>query len=59
MWTRIIHILIKEFIELKRDKWARFRLIVPPVLHMLLFGYAATFEVFHVSTIVLDLDHTQ
>lgn len=59
MWTRIIHILIKEFIELKRDKWARFRLIVPPVLQMLLFGYAATFEVFHVSTIVLDLDHTQ
>ncbi len=59
MWTRIIHILIKEFIELERDKWARFRLIVPPVLQMLLFGYAATFEVFHVSTVVLDLDHTQ
>jgi len=59
MWTRILHMLIKEFIELKRDKWARFRLIVPPVLQMLLFGYAATFEVFHVSTVVLDLDHTQ
>ena len=26
---------------------------------MLLFGYAATFEVYHVSTAVLDLDHTQ
>ena len=51
--------LIKEFIELWRDKWGRFRLIVPPVLQMLLFGYAATFEVYHVSTIVLDLDHTQ
>src|SRR3974390_1666525 len=59
MWTRVIHILIKEFIELKRDKWARFRLIVPPVLQMLLFGYAATFEGFHVSTIVLDLDRSQ
>ena len=59
MLTRIKHILIKEFIELWRDKWGRFRLIVPPMLQMLLFGYAATFEVYHVSTIVLDLDHTQ
>jgi ABC-2 type transport system permease protein len=59
MFTRIKHILIKEFIELWRDKWGRFRLIVPPLLQMLLFGYAATFEVYHVSTIVLDLDRTQ
>ena len=51
--------LIKEFIELWRDKWARFRLIVPPLIQMLVFGYAATFEVYHVSTVVLDLDHTQ
>ena len=58
MLTRIRYILIKEFIQLWRDKWGRFRLIVPPVVQMLLFGYAATFEVYHVSTIVLDLDHT-
>ena len=32
---------------------------MPPVIQMLLFGYAATFEVYHVSTVVLDLDHTQ
>jgi ABC-2 type transport system permease protein len=59
MFTRIKHILIKEFIELWRDKWGRFRLIVPPILQMVLFGYAATFEVYHVSTAVLDLDRTQ
>ena len=59
MFARIIPIVVKEFIELKRDKWARFRLIVPTLLQMLLFGYAATYEVYHVSTIVLDLDHTQ
>ena len=51
--------LIKEFIQLWRDKWARFRLIVPPLVQMLLFGYAATFEVYHVSTAMLDLDHSQ
>ncbi len=59
MLTRILQILIKEFIELRRDKWARFRLIVPPLVQLILFGYAATFEVFGVSTAVLDLDHSQ
>jgi ABC-2 type transport system permease protein len=59
MFERILQMLIKEFLELKRDKWARFRLIVPPLVQMLVFGYAATFEVYHVSTIVLDRDHTQ
>ena len=56
---RIDHILIKEFIQLWRDKWGRFRLIVPPILQLLLFGYAATFEVYHVPTAILDLDRTQ
>jgi ABC-2 type transport system permease protein len=59
MFARIIPIVVKEFIELKRDKWARFRLIVPTLVQMLLFGYAATYEVYHVSTAVLDLDHSQ
>jgi len=59
MFARIVPIIIKEFIELKRDKWARFRLIVPTLLQMLVFGYAATYEVYHVSTVVLDLDHSQ
>jgi ABC-2 type transport system permease protein len=59
MLNRVSHMLVKEFIQLWRDKWGRFRLIMPPVLQLLLFGYAATFEVYHVSTALLDLDHTQ
>jgi ABC-2 type transport system permease protein len=59
MLSRIINILVKEFIQLWRDKWGRFRLIAPPLIQLLLFGYAATFEVYHVSTAVLDLDRTQ
>ena len=59
MFARIVPIIIKEFIELKRDKWARFRLIVPTLAQMLVFGYAATYEVYHVSTVMLDLDHSQ
>ncbi|HCE08368.1 MAG TPA: ABC transporter permease, partial [Oxalobacteraceae bacterium] len=59
MFRRILELLIKEFLELKRDKSARFRLLVPPIIQMLLFGYAATFEIFNVSTAVLDQDHSQ
>jgi ABC-2 type transport system permease protein len=56
---RLRQILIKEFIHLFRDKHARFSLIVPPLLQMLIFGYAATYEVNRVSTAVLDFDHSQ
>ena len=59
MFNRIVPIVIKEFLELRRDKAARFILFVIPIIQMLLFGYAASFEVFHVSTSVLDLDHSQ
>lgn len=59
MLGRIFHLLLKEFLQLKRDKSARLRLLVPPVLQMLLFGYAATFEVFNVATVILDQDQTQ
>ncbi len=58
MFERIFNIALKEFIELWRDKWGRFRLIVPPILQMLIFGYAATFEIFHVQLAVLDFDHS-
>jgi len=59
MIERLHQILIKEFIHLFRDKRARFALIIPPLLQMMIFGYAATYEVKHVSTAVLDLDHSQ
>ena len=59
MWGRILSLLIKEFLELRRDTWARFRLVVPPLIQVIVFGYAATFEVYGVSTAMLDLDHSQ
>lgn len=51
--------LIKEFIQVFRDKRTRFILIGPPIIQMLIFGYAATYEIRHVPTVALDLDHSQ
>jgi ABC-2 type transport system permease protein len=59
MFGRIWQMLIKEMIQLRRDKYARIRLLVPPLVQLIVFGYAATFEVYHVSTAVLDYDHSQ
>lgn len=59
MIERLHQMLIKEFIHLFRDRQARFALIVPPLLQMLIFGYAASYEVNRVSTAVLDYDHSQ
>ena len=59
MLGRIYHLLLKEFLQLRRDKSARIRLLVPPIIQMLLFGYAATFEVFNVATVILDQDQSQ
>ena len=59
MLTRIRQLLIKEFLQILRDPRARFALIVPPIVQMLIFGYAASFEVRHVTTAILDLDHSQ
>lgn len=58
MLRRILHMLIKEFLQLRRDKWARFQLIAPPIIQMLIFGYAATFEVNRVSTAIVNFDHS-
>ncbi|MFZ0734242.1 MAG: ABC transporter permease [Candidatus Sulfotelmatobacter sp.] len=59
MLARLKQMLIKEFIQVFRDKRTRFVLFAPPIIQMLIFGYAATFEIHHVSTAVLDLDHSQ
>lgn len=58
MLRRLQQMLIKEFIQVFRDKRARFVLFVPPIVQMMIFGYAAVYEIKHVTTAVLDLDRT-
>lgn len=59
MFGRIWHMIAKELIQLRRDRNMRFLLIVPPLVQMLIYGYAATFEVNRVQVAILDLDHSQ
>jgi ABC-2 type transport system permease protein len=59
MFARIWQFVIKEFIQVWRDPRARFSLVVPPIIQVIVFGYAATFDVHNVATAVLDRDHSQ
>jgi len=44
MWGRIRALAVKEFLALLKDKRSRALLIVPPILQLLIFGYAATYD---------------
>jgi ABC-2 type transport system permease protein len=58
MLRRIREILKKEFIQMLRDKRMRFVLIGPPLIQLIVFGYAANFDIRHVKVGVYDLDQT-
>jgi ABC-2 type transport system permease protein len=58
MWRRIRHIIIKEFIQVLRDKKLRFFLIVPPLVQLLTYGYVVNFDIKHVALAVFDESRT-
>ncbi len=58
-FRRIGHMVKKEFIQTLRAPQMRWLLFGPPLIQMLVFGYAATLDVKNVTLSVLDLDNTQ
>ena len=56
MWHRVLALIVKEFLAIWRDKKSRVVVIVPPLLQLVVFGYAASFEVNHVATAVYNED---
>ena len=49
MLRRILSLIIKEFLALWKDPKSRFVIIAPPVIQLVLFANAATFDVTHVA----------
>ncbi len=56
MGKRIVALMIKEFLALLKDKKSRFVIIIPPVLQLLVFGYAATYDLKHVPYALYNED---
>jgi ABC-2 type transport system permease protein len=56
MWNRITALVVKEFLALLKDKRSRMVIIVPPLVQLMIFGYAATYDLNHVPYAVLNED---
>lgn len=56
MGARVLALVLKEFLALLKDKRSRVVLVVPPLLQLLVFGYAATFDLDRVPYAVYNQD---
>jgi ABC-2 type transport system permease protein len=52
-WNRWFGIVIKEFIQLKRDRLTFGMILVMPIMQLLLFGFAINSDPKHMPTVVL------
>jgi len=53
---RVLALTVKELLALLRDAASRAVLIGPPIIQLLVFGYAATFDLKHVPFVVYNQD---
>lgn len=59
MWQRIFALAIKEFQALLRDPKARFVVIGPPIIQLVVFSFAATFDLNHIPLAIYNQDGGQ
>jgi len=52
-------IALKETMHIQRDRTTLVFALIIPVIQLLLYGYAIDFDVRHIPTVVVDLDHTR
>jgi len=57
MWARIRALIAKEFLAVWKDKKSRAVIIGPPLIQLLVFGYAASFDVNHVAMAIYNEDN--
>jgi ABC-2 type transport system permease protein len=57
-WSRWIGIIVKEFIQLKRDRLTFGMVVGIPILQIILFGYAINTDPKQLPAAVLDADHS-
>jgi ABC-2 type transport system permease protein len=58
MFSRVAALVVKEFLALLKDAKSRFVLIAPPLIQLMVFGYAATFDLNHVPFAVYNEDRS-
>jgi ABC-2 type transport system permease protein len=56
---RIKHIIRKEFIQVFRDKRSRIILFLPPLIQLIIFGYAVNMDIRDIRLGIMDLSRSQ
>lgn len=56
MGRRVLALVVKEFLAIFKDKKSRVVVVVPPLLQLLVFGYAATYDLKHVPYAIFNED---
>jgi ABC-2 type transport system permease protein len=56
-WGRIVAVLLKEFVQLRRDRLTFAMMIGVPIMQLVLFGYAINSDPRHLPTAVVALDN--
>src|SRR5687768_15321118 len=56
--TRLLHVMRKEFLELRQDPRLFGLVIMAPILQLTMLGYAATTDVSDVPMLVVDQDQS-
>ena len=59
MWRQVLALILKELLAVLRDTRSRMVLIGPPLIQLMVFGYAATFDLNHVPIAIYDQDRSQ
>lgn len=57
-FRRILHLVKKEFAQIRRDRRTLVMVLGAPVFQLFMFGYAVTTDVKHVSVVIHDADRT-
>ncbi|MBR0673425.1 ABC transporter permease [Neoroseomonas soli] len=57
-WHRLVAVVVKEFIQLKRDRLTFAMMVGIPLLQLILFGYAINNDPRHLPTAVLSQDNS-
>ena len=58
-WSRWLGIVVKEFIQLKRDRLTFGMIVGIPVIQLILFGYAINSDPKHLPTALLIAEHSE
>lgn len=56
MWGRILALMKKEFLAVLKDARSRLLLVLPPMIQLLVFGYAATYDLKQVPYAIYNED---